>query len=88
MLGQVPGISIEDLKRFDDRVMQLAQNDSNSAKASDRVLKTMFKKLTSNFIGKDVAQRFKNDVVIKNLPTLQLEALQQKIDSCFDFLFK
>ena len=77
VLAQVPGINIDDLKKFDARVMQLAthktsDNAKSDSKGGDRALKTMFKKLTGNFVGKDVAQRFKKEVVIKNLPTLQL----------------
>ena len=77
VLAQVPGINIDDLKKFDNRVMQLAtlktsDNAKSDSKGGDRALKTMFKKLTGNFVGKDVAQRFKKEVVIKNLPTLQL----------------
>ena len=91
VLGQVPGINIEDLKKFDNRVMQIASlksaaaaniNSKNSDSkpdsnqkppySGDKNLKSMFKKLTGQFVGKDVAQRFKKEVVIKNLPTLQL----------------
>lgn len=86
VLGQVPGISVEDLKRFDARVMQLAAESSNNGtnKAGDRVLKTMFKKLTGNFVGKDVAQRFRKEVMIKNLPTLQLLKTRHKTPSLDD----
>merc|ERR1712083_1069354 len=61
VLAQVPGINIDDLKKFDARVMQLAtmktsENAKSDSKGGDRVLKSMFKK----------------QVVIKNLPTLQL----------------
>ena len=82
VLGQVPGINIDDLKKFDARVMTLAsmksaantnlKPDSKQPYSGDRALKSMFKKLTGQFVGKDVAQRFKKEVVIKNLPTLKL----------------
>ena len=75
VLRLVNGINVDDLKRFDDRVLQLAStkdSKDSTVRAGDRVLKTMFKKLTAAFVGKDVAQRFKKEVVIKNLPTLQL----------------
>ena len=77
VLGQVPGINIDDLKKFDARVMTLASmksaaNTDSKPYSGDRALKSMFKKLTGQFIGKDVAQRFKKEVVIKNLPTLKL----------------
>ena len=76
VLGQVPGINIDDLKKFDARVLQLASMKSaeskSDCKGGDRALKTMFKKLTGQFVGKDVAQRFKKEVIIKNLPTLKL----------------
>ena len=73
VLGQIPGINVEDLKRFDEKILIL-EKDS-------RVIKTMFKKLTVNFVGKDVAQRFKNDVVIKNLPTLMVNSKKNKTPS-------
>jgi len=81
VLGQVPGINIDDLKKFDARVMTLASMKSaantdskpdSKPYSGDRALKSMFKKLTGQFVGKDVAQRFKKEVVIKNLPTLKL----------------
>ena len=50
----------------------------------DRVLKTMFKKLINTFIEKDIAQRFKKEVVIKNLPTLQLLKPRHKTPSLDD----
>lgn len=92
VLAQVPGINAEDLKRFDDKVLMASgkenginskDNNGNngSNKASDRVLKTMFRKLIGNFVGKDVAQRFKKEVVIKNLPTLRLLNPRQKTPS-------
>merc|ERR1719273_1737532 len=104
MLAQVFGSNAEDLKRFDARALQLAEqrhalatsssNGSNvnnivsggSSKggAPDKVLKTMFKKLIDPFIEKDVAQRFKKEVLIKNLPTLQLLKTRQKTPSLDD----
>ena len=44
----------------------------------------MFKKLIDPFIEKDVAQRFKKEVLIKNLPTLQLLKTRQKTPSLDD----
>ena len=61
VLAQVPGINVEDLKRFDDKVLLNAKE----TKVNDRVLKNMFKKLTGQLVGKDVAQRFKKEVIIK-----------------------
>ena len=61
VLTQVPGINVEDLKRFDDKVLLNAKE----TKVNDRVLKNMFKKLTGQLVGKDVAQRFKKEVIIK-----------------------
>lgn len=73
VLAQVPGINPEELKRFDARVLNSGkENGGKEVKASDRILKTMFKKLIGQFVGKDLAQRFKKEIVIKNLPSLQL----------------
>ena len=44
-------------------------------------MKSMFKKLIEPFIEKDVAQRFKKEVLIKNLPTLQLLKTRYKTPS-------
>lgn len=68
VLAQVPGCNPDDLKRFDDRMMAAISGKENM-KGGDRAKKDMFKKLISQFIGKDLAQMFKQDVVIKNLPT-------------------
>ncbi len=73
---QVPGINTDDLRKFDDKVMQ-----NNKGKAGDRVLKAMFKKLVAQLVGKDVANLGKMDVVIKNLPTLQLLKPRHKTPS-------
>ena len=54
---------------------------SSKGGAPDKVLKTMFKKLIEPFIEKDVAQRFKKEVLIKNLPSLQLLKTRQKTPS-------
>jgi exportin-5 len=75
VLAQVPGCNQEDLKRFDQRIMQAhAQglNPASSAKSGEKAKKDMFKKLIAQFIVKDVSNLFKHDVVIKNLPCLQL----------------
>lgn len=78
VLAQVPGCNADDLKRFDERVMQQQQQTESS---NPRVLKNMFKKLVGQFVGKDVAQMFRKEVVIKNLPTLQLLKPRQKTPS-------
>ena len=80
VLVQVPGINVDDLKRFDDKVMQNAKE----IKVNDRVLKNMFKKLTGQLVGKDVALKFKKEVIIKNLPTLQLLKPRHKTPSLED----
>lgn len=93
ILAQVPGCSVEDVKRFDDHVLQVIhgkENGGNGPKSGagkivgDRTLKNMFKKLTGQLIGKDVAQMFKQDVVIKNLPTLHILKPRHKTPSLED----
>ena len=80
LVASIDGINTDDFKRFDDRVLQLTK-DATKEKANDRVLKTMFKKLVGHIVGKDIAQRFKKEVVIKNLPTLQLLKPRHKTPS-------
>ena len=55
-----------------------------NVKVNDRVLKNMFKKLTGQLVGKDVALKFKKEVIIKNLPTLQLLKPRHKTPSLED----
>jgi len=69
------GCSPEDLKRFDNHVLLVIKGKENGGKppakvVGDRTLKHMFRKLIGQLIGKDVAKMFKQNVVIKNLPTL------------------
>ena len=61
--------------------VNLVSGGSSKGGAPDKVLKTMFKKLIEPFIEKDVAQRFKKEVLIKNLPTLQLLKTRLKTPS-------
>ena len=95
ILAQVPGCSVEDVKRFDDHVLQVIHGKENGANGGkggsgghkivgDRTLKNMFKKLIGQLIGKDVAQMFKNEVIIKNLPTLQPSKPRHKTPSLED----
>lgn len=80
---------MEDVKRFDDHVLQVIHGKENGGNGKpgpgkivgDRTLKNMFKKLIGQLIGKDVAQMFKQEVVIKNLPTLQLSKPRHKTPS-------
>jgi exportin-5 len=65
-------------------VNNIVTGGSSRGGAPDKVLKTMFKKLIDPFIEKDVAQRFKKEVLIKNLPTLQLLKTRQKTPSLDD----
>jgi hypothetical protein len=55
--------------------LQVIKGKENGGKppakvVGDRTLKLMFRKLIGQLIGKDVAKMFKQNVVIKNLPTL------------------
>jgi len=104
VLAQVPGCNPDEMKKFDDRVMQIfgqreaaaaaAQNNGGGAngannpqpptvgsRGGDKASKAMFKKLISRFTGVDVAQMFRKEVVIKNLPTLQLLKQREKTPS-------
>lgn len=89
VLAQIPGCSMEDVKRFDDHVLQVIHGKENGGKSGgkivgDRTLKNMFKKLVVKLIGKDVAQMFKQEVIIKNLPTLMPAKPRHKTPSLED----
>lgn len=83
VLAQVQGCKPEDLKRFDDHMVAYI-NGKENMKGGERTKKDMFRKLIGQIIGKDVAQMFKHEVVIKNLPTLQLKSNRQKTPSLDD----
>ena len=85
VLSQVPGCHLEDVKKFDARVMLIFGDPTSTAtvanRGGDKAIKAMFKKIICQFTGVDVAQRFKKEVVIKNLPTLQLLKQREKTPS-------
>ena len=82
VLAQVPGCNPEDLRRFDERMLQAARSAASGGKegvkGGERAKKDMFKKLVGQFIGRDVAHMFRQEVVIKNLPTLMLNKPERK----------
>ena len=85
VLSQVPGFSAEDFKKFDDRVMHVSRGNGNiGSRGGDKASKAMFKKIICQFTGVDVAQMFKKEVVIKNLPTLQLLKQRDKTPSLIE----
>ena len=85
VLSQVPGCSAEDFKKFDDRVMQISGGGGTvGSRGGDKASKAMFKKIICQFTGVDVAQMFKKEVVIKNLPTLQLLKQRDKTPSLIE----
>ena len=84
---KVPGCNADDLKKFDARVVaqQSGAPGGNPVKGGEKAKKDMFKKLIAQFIVKDVSNLFKHDVVIKNLPSLQLlKPPRQKTPSALD----
>ena len=86
---QVPGCNADDLKKFDARVVAQQSGGpgggGNPVKGGEKAKKDMFKKLIAQFIVKDVSNLFKHDVVIKNLPSLQLlKPPRQKTPSALD----
>ncbi len=82
VLAQVPGCNSDDLRRFDDRMVQsaraVATGGKEGVKGGDRAKKDMFRKLIGQFIGRDVAHMFRQEIVIKNLPTLMLNKPERK----------
>ena len=62
-------------------INNIVSGGSSKGGAPDKILKSMFKKLIDPFIEKDVAQRFRKEVLIKNLPTLQLLKTRYKTPS-------
>ncbi len=79
VLAQVPGCNPEDLRRFDDRMMQsIRSGGKEGVKGGERAKKDMFRKIIGQFIGRDVAHMFRQEVMIKNLPTLTLNKPERK----------
>jgi len=81
VLAQVPGCQLEDLQKFDSRIMG---GLNPNVKTGDKAKKDMFKKMITQLIGKDVARMFQKEIVIKNLPSLKPTKIRDKTPSLDD----
>ncbi|XP_064601794.1 LOW QUALITY PROTEIN: exportin-5-like [Liolophura sinensis] len=66
VLKQIPNVKAEAIRSFDDKLLQT----SPQKQLTDKKKKEAFKKLVTDIIGKNIGQHFKEDIHIKNLPTI------------------
>ncbi|XP_033640937.1 exportin-5-like [Asterias rubens] len=64
---QIPGVTMESLEIFDRRFVFSSDTRKTT---SDKSRRDHFKKLISGIIGKHIGQKFKREVIIKNLEPL------------------
>ncbi|XP_013417289.1 exportin-5 [Lingula anatina] len=64
ILEQVPQVTPESIKDFDDKFL----SNTKQKQASEKRKKDAFKKLVSGIIGQNIGQQFRKDTNIKNLP--------------------
>ena len=76
-MHQIPNINVTELQKLDDKIISsspLGNNTYNLVAATvlntkiDKARKDLFKKITSNIVGKNVGQLFRNKVTINDLP--------------------
>ncbi|CAL1577402.1 unnamed protein product [Knipowitschia caucasica] len=65
VMSEVPGINLEALYQFDQKLM-----DPKATKLGEKKRKDQFRKFLAGTIGTALCQQFKKEVHIKNLPTL------------------
>lgn len=76
IMHQIPNINVAELQKLDDKIISsspLGNNTNNLVAATilntkiDKARKDSFKKITSNIVGKNVGQLFRNKVTINDL---------------------
>ncbi|XP_065223906.1 exportin-5 [Planococcus citri] len=67
IMTMVPGINMEDLQKFDQKVLKIGPQSK-----IDKGMREMFKKLVSNLIGKNIGQLFKRKETIRDLPRIEI----------------
>lgn len=68
VLHLIPNISMSDIQKLDEKITQHATKGNKV----DKHKKELFKKITSQIIGRSVGQMFKNEIQIADLPKLTL----------------
>ncbi|XP_063223391.1 exportin-5 [Bacillus rossius redtenbacheri] len=69
VMNQIPNINPQDLQKFDEKVLSSTPKGTNKV---DKSKKDIFKKVTNHLIGRSMAQLFRKEVRIKDLPRLEL----------------
>ena len=76
IMHQIPNINVAELQKLDDKIISsspLGNNTNNLVAATilntkiDKARKDSFKKITSNIVGKNIGQLFRNKVTINDL---------------------
>lgn len=76
IMHQIPNINVAELQKLDDKIISSSPlgNNTNNLVAStilntkiDKARKDSFKKITSNIVGKNIGQLFRNKVTINDL---------------------
>ncbi|KAL9702941.1 hypothetical protein quinque_006459 [Culex quinquefasciatus] len=67
VIQQIPNISAADIQKLDEKITLTATTKGNKI---DKAKKDLFKKITSNIVGRSVGQHGKKEVRIVNLPPI------------------
>lgn len=65
-MQQIPNISSSDIQKLDEKI-SISCTKGNKI---DKAKKDLFKKITSQLIGRNIGQLFRKEVKIMNLPSL------------------
>lgn len=90
IMHQIPNINIAELQKLDDKIISsspLGNNTNNLVAATilntkiDKARKDSFKKITSNIVGKNVGQLFRNKVTINDLKPISSNNQKKKVNN-------
>ncbi|KAI4494072.1 hypothetical protein M0802_009226 [Mischocyttarus mexicanus] len=75
VMQQIPGVNLADLQRFDEKIT------INSTKGNkiEKGKKDLFRKITSQLIGRSMGQLFRKEVKIDNLPRIEIPGNPQTV---------
>uniref|UniRef100_A0A8C7TC97 Importin N-terminal domain-containing protein n=1 Tax=Oncorhynchus mykiss TaxID=8022 RepID=A0A8C7TC97_ONCMY len=76
VMTQIPDINLEALDQYDQRLLE----PSSAQRLGEKKRKDQFKKLIAGAVGKALAQQFKKEVHIRNLPSLFKKPKPEKRD--------
>uniref|UniRef100_A0A4W5NG36 Exportin 5 n=1 Tax=Hucho hucho TaxID=62062 RepID=A0A4W5NG36_9TELE len=76
VMTQIPDINLEALDQYDQRLLE----PSSAQRLGEKKRKDQFKKLIAGTVGKALAQQFKKEVHIRNLPSLFKKPKPEKRD--------